>query len=117
MPTGSCAFWASMASSQTSGPMEVRIRMRGEEFGGAPEGTPELYFGDPDGIVIQLQDTTYCGGAGVLGSRCLAAPAPAPSRGLLTVRDFNHFTIFVTDQARSIALYRRLFGLPIDTYQ
>ena len=106
-----------VASSLTSGPMEVRIRMRGEEFGGAPEGTPELYFGDPDGVVIQLQATTYCGGAGVLGDRCLAPPEPAPSRGLLTVRDFNHFTIFVTDQARSIAFYQRLFGLPIATYQ
>ena len=72
------------ASSQTSGPMKVRIRMRGEEFGGAPDGTPELYFGDPDGVVIQFQVTTYCGGAGVLGDRCLAPPESAPSRGLLT---------------------------------
>ena len=106
-----------IASSQTAGAMEVRIRMRGEEFGGAPEGTPELYFGDPDGVVIQLQDTTDCGGAGRLGNRCLAALEPAPTPGLLTVRDFNHFTIFVTDQTRSVALYRRLFGLPVVTYQ
>lgn len=106
-----------IASSQTSGPMEVRIRMRGEEFGGAPEGTPELYFGDPDGVVIQLQDTTYCGGAGTLGNSCLAAVEPAPTPGLLTVRDFNHFTLFVTDQSESTALYRRLFGFPVDTYQ
>ena len=45
----------------------VRVRMRGAEFGGAPEGTPELYLGDPDGVVVQLQDTTYCGGEGLLG--------------------------------------------------
>jgi hypothetical protein len=44
--------------------------MRGTEFGGAKEGTPELYFTDPDGISIQLQDPTYCGGAGVLGEIC-----------------------------------------------
>ena len=106
-----------VASSQTSGPMEVRIRMRGAEFGGAPEGTPELYFGDPDGVVVQLQDSTYCGGAGVLGDACLETPEPAPSEGVLTVRDYNHFTIFVTDQQRSIALYQRLFGMPVDTYQ
>ena len=106
-----------VTSARTSGPMEVRIRMRGADFGGAPEGTPELYFGDPDGVVIQLQDDTYCGGAGVLGERCLAAPESAPTAGLLRVRDYNHFTIFVTDQQRSIALYQRLFGMPVDTYQ
>ena len=106
-----------IASTGASGPMQARVRMRGADFGGAPEGTPELYFGDPDGVVIQLQDTTYCGGAGVLGDRCLATPEPAPSSGLLTVRDYNHFTIFVTDQQRSIALYQRLFGMPVDTYQ
>lgn len=106
-----------IASSETSGPGEVRIRMRGAEFGGAPEGTPELYFGDPDGIVVQLQDSTYCGGEGVLGEVCLETPEPAPTEGLLRLRDYNHFTVFVTDQARSIALYQRLFGLPIDTYQ
>ncbi len=106
-----------VSSSRTSGPMEVRVRQRGEEFGGAPEGTPELYFGDPDGVVVQLQDDTYCGGAGVLGERCLARPEPAPTGGLLTLRDYNHFTIFVTDQQRSMALYQRLFGMPVDTYQ
>ncbi len=106
-----------VASSQTSGPMEVRIRMRGAEFGGAPEGTPELYLGDPDGVVVQLQDSTYCGGEGVLGDICLETPEPAPTEGLLHLRDYNHFTIFVTDQQRSMALYQQLFGLPIDTYQ
>ena len=106
-----------VASSDASGPMQSRVRMRGEEFGGAPEGTPELYFGDPDGVVIQLQDSSYCGGAGLLGERCLATPEPAPTEGLLAVRDFNHFTIFVTDQQQSIRLYQELFGLPVDTYQ
>ena len=104
-------------STTTSGPMEVRVRMRGADFGGAPEGTPELYFGDPDGIVVQLQDDTYCGGEGVLGEVCLARPEPAPTSGLLTIREYNHFTLFVTDAERSIALYQRLFGMPIDTYQ
>ena len=66
---------------------------------------------------MQLQDSTYCGGEGVLGDVCLETPEPAPTEGLLRLRDYNHFTVFVTDQARSIALYQRLFGLPIDTYQ
>ena len=44
--------------------------MRSEELGGAEGGTPELFFTDPDGIVIQLQDASYCGGAGRLGNVC-----------------------------------------------
>ena len=106
-----------VAASGGSGPRRSRTRMRGEEFGGAPAGTPELYFGDPDEVVIQLQDSSYCGGAGLLGEQCLATPEPAPGGGLLTVRDYNHFTIFVTDQQRAVAFYQRLFGMPVDTYQ
>jgi catechol 2,3-dioxygenase-like lactoylglutathione lyase family enzyme len=58
--------------SQTgpAGPMRHYISMRMENRGGAKEGTPELYFTDPDGIVVQLQDVRYCGGAGVLGDVC-----------------------------------------------
>jgi catechol 2,3-dioxygenase-like lactoylglutathione lyase family enzyme len=37
------------------------IRMRGD--------TKELYFTDPDGIRVQLQDARYIGGVGVLGDR------------------------------------------------
>ena len=29
-----------------------------------------LYFTDPDGLLMQIQDVTYCGGGGVLGSVC-----------------------------------------------
>ncbi len=104
------------ASGLSGGPMRVRIRMRGEEFGGAPEGTPELYIGDPDGVVVQLQDTSYCGGRGVLGGVCDSVE-PAPGPGLFTLRDLNHFTIFVSDQQRSIAFYQALFGMPINTHQ
>ncbi len=89
----------------------VRVRMRGAEFGGAPEGTPELYLGDPDGVVVQLQDTTYCGGEGRLGELC-PSPEPAAGDGVIAVRDINHFTVFVSDQARSIAFYQGLFGMP-----
>jgi catechol 2,3-dioxygenase-like lactoylglutathione lyase family enzyme len=57
---------------QTSpvGPMRHYISMRMENRGGAKEGTPELYFTDPDGILVQLQDVSYCGGGGVLGNIC-----------------------------------------------
>ena len=41
--------------------IKANIRMRGE--------TKELYFTDPDGIRVQLQDAKYKGGAGVLGDK------------------------------------------------
>jgi len=100
-----------------AGPMKARVRMRGPEAGGAKEGTPELYFGDPDGIVVQLQDTSYCGGAGPLGSVCAPAPEPSPKKGLLAVRDLSHFTINVSDAQRSNAFYQDLFGLPVQAHQ
>jgi hypothetical protein len=46
------------------------VTMRGPERGGAKEGTPELYFTDPDGILLQIQDVSYCGGAGRMGEVC-----------------------------------------------
>ncbi len=106
-----------VAGTGGSGAMESRVRMRGEEAGGASSGTPELYFGDPDGIVVQLQDSTYCGGAGRLGEDCLEVPEAAPTPGLISLREFNHFTLFVSDAARSVQFYQNLFGMPIDTYQ
>jgi catechol 2,3-dioxygenase-like lactoylglutathione lyase family enzyme len=61
------------ASAQgPAGPLVHYISMRMENRGGAKEGTPELYFTDPDGLLIQLQDVKYCGGGGVLGDACSA---------------------------------------------
>jgi len=55
-----------------AGPLVHYISLRMENRGGAKDGTPELYFTDPDGLLIQLQDTKYCGGAGFLGDVCPA---------------------------------------------
>ena len=52
------------------GPLKSYVSMRMENRGGAKEGTPELYFTDPDGILLQLQDVSYCGGSGVFGEIC-----------------------------------------------
>ena len=52
------------------GPLVHYISVRREDRGGAKEGTPELYFTDPDGLIIQLQDVSYCGGSGFLGNVC-----------------------------------------------
>ena len=59
---------------EASGPAKALVSyvsMRMENRGGAKEGTPELYFTDPDGLLLQLQDPAYCGGGGVLGDVCL----------------------------------------------
>jgi hypothetical protein len=56
-----------------AGSMVSYITRRMPERGGGPppEGTPELYFTDPDGLLIQLQDVKYCGGGAYLGDQCL----------------------------------------------
>ena len=95
---------------------EVDIRMRGPEAGGAKEGTPEFSFRDPDGLLIQLQDSRYCGGAGPLGNVC-SAPEASPKKGLLSLRDWSHTTNSVSDRARSNKFYQEVFGFRIRAYQ
>ena len=51
-------------------PLVTYISLRMPNRGGAEGGTPELYLTDPDGLAIQLQDVSYCGGAGFLGDFC-----------------------------------------------
>jgi catechol 2,3-dioxygenase-like lactoylglutathione lyase family enzyme len=93
----------------SGGPMKVRVRMH--------DRTPEVFLGDPDGLVIQLQDKSYCAGNGPLGNMCLSAPEPAPKKGLIAVKDMSHFTINVSDGNRSNMFYRDVFGLPIRSKQ
>lgn len=95
--------------SESPGPMKTWTRMRGE--------TLEFYAGDPDGIVVQLQDPSYCGGTGVLGNMCFARPEPPPRKGLIAVRDLSHFTLGVSDANRSRSFYREVFGMRIQAYQ
>jgi catechol 2,3-dioxygenase-like lactoylglutathione lyase family enzyme len=99
----------------SGGPMKVRVRMRGPESGGAPGGTPEIYVGDPDGIVVQLQDPKYCGGGGVLGDAC--REEPSPKKGLIALKDYSHFTISSTDAQRSNQFYKDVFGTGIRSFQ
>ena len=47
--------------------VEARVRMR-------EDTTPEIYFQDPNGISVQLQDVGYCGGGGPLGTDCGETP-------------------------------------------
>jgi catechol 2,3-dioxygenase-like lactoylglutathione lyase family enzyme len=95
--------------SDAAGPLKAWTRMRAE--------TLEFYLGDPDGIVVQLQDPKYCGGGGSLGDVCLASPEPSPRKGLIAVRDLSHFTLNVSDPTRSRNFYQDLFGLRVQAYQ
>jgi catechol 2,3-dioxygenase-like lactoylglutathione lyase family enzyme len=90
------------------GPMQFQLRQR--------SGTAELFFGDPDGIVVQLQDTGYCGGSGALGNVCGPIEA-APRPGLLALRDLSHFTIFGANAAKSQIFYQDVFGLFVQAHQ
>src|SRR6185503_7570204 len=99
-----------VAKGDAAGPMKAAVTRRGPDAGGAKDGTPDLLFGDPDGIVCQLQDASFCGGAGALGNMC-PAPEPPPKKGLIALRDLSHLTIFAADASRSNTFYRDLFGL------
>ena len=99
------------------GALKSRVRLRREDAGGTKEGTPEFYFTDPDGIVVQLQHTSYCAGSGYLGNVCLDEPEAAPTKGLLALRDLNHVTLGVSNQQRSREFYRDLFGMKVQAYQ
>jgi catechol 2,3-dioxygenase-like lactoylglutathione lyase family enzyme len=90
------------------GPMRVRQSNRA--------GTPELHMGDPDGLVIQLQDPSYCGGGGPLGARCAPVEA-SPTRGSIALRGMSHLTINVPDPEATNAFYQAAFGMNIQAYQ
>jgi catechol 2,3-dioxygenase-like lactoylglutathione lyase family enzyme len=99
------------------GPMKYRIRIRDERTGGSKEGTPEMYIGDPDGIAVQLQDTTYCGGSGPMGEVCFAKPVAPPKAGLIAIKDLSHVSLSVSDVGRSQAFYQELFAMPLQARQ
>lgn len=93
-----------------AGALKAWIRMRGEDAGGAPEGTAEYYVTDADGIRFQLQDPRYCGGRGRFGEGCERLPARP---GRLTVRDYHAFTLRVADVPRTQRFYEGLFGMTV----
>jgi len=105
-----------VARSDQRGPMKVQVSLRKPDEGGAKDGTPEVHVGDPDGIDMQLQDKSYCGGGGALGNVCLAVE-PSPKKGLIALKAFSHCTVFATDAQRSNAFYRELFGIGYRSYQ
>jgi hypothetical protein len=93
----------------SGGAMKVRISKRGD--------TNELFLGDPDGMIVQLQDTKFCGGTGPLGAACMA-PEASPQKGLLALKELSHFTVFgVANADRTQTFYQEAFGMPIRARQ
>lgn len=79
------------------------------------DGTPEVYFADGRGVIVQLSDDSYCGGSGPLGSVCVS---PQPSaEGLFKLSEINHFTAFVNDGAGANTFYQENFCLEVQAYQ
>jgi catechol 2,3-dioxygenase-like lactoylglutathione lyase family enzyme len=96
--------------------MTVQVNKRGPDEGGAKDGTPEVHVGDPDGIDMQLQDKSYCGGGGALGNVCRAVE-PSTQKGLLALKAYSHCTVFASDAQRSNKFYQDIFGMPYRSYQ
>jgi catechol 2,3-dioxygenase-like lactoylglutathione lyase family enzyme len=87
------------------------LKMRSEKR----EATPEFFFTDADGVVVQLQDPKYCGGGGVLGD--VRSTEPSPQKGLMALRGWSHVTVFGSDATRSNNFYRDVFGARVQAYQ
>jgi len=99
----------------TGGAMKVRLSRRGPENGGAADGTPELFLGDPDDFVLQIQDTSYAGGAGAMGN--VVKVEESPKKGLIALSDMSHFTINASDGTRTQTFYQDTFGAPVRSRQ
>jgi catechol 2,3-dioxygenase-like lactoylglutathione lyase family enzyme len=87
--------------------MSTWVRMRGE--------TPELFFADARGLIVQLSDDENCGGSGALGNVC--GPLESAPAGMFKLNDINHFTAFVSNGAAANTFYQELFGLSVQTHQ
>jgi catechol 2,3-dioxygenase-like lactoylglutathione lyase family enzyme len=99
----------------TGGAMKLRVSRRGPENGGAADGTSELFLGDPDDFVLQIQDTSYAGGAGALGN--VTKVEPSAKKGLIALADMSHFTINASDANRTQNFYQEVFGTPVRSRQ
>jgi len=103
------------ASAEKPGPKQSLVRIRMAERGGAPEGTRELFVADPSGVVFQMHDVSYCGGAGAAGNLCRMVEA-SKKKGLMAVTDMSHFTIAANDPG-TVPFYQELFGFQPQVYQ
>jgi catechol 2,3-dioxygenase-like lactoylglutathione lyase family enzyme len=78
--------------------------------------TPELFVPDPNGIKVQLQDTTYGYGSGARGDTLPPAPK-AVAKSIFQAKSINHVTLTIANGAREKEFYQTVFGLPIRAMQ
>lgn len=91
----------------TGGAMKVRVTPRGN--------TPELFLGDPDDFVLQIQDTSYAGGTGAMGN--VVNVEASPKKGLIALKDMSHFTIGASNATTTQDFYQNVFGAPVRSRQ
>lgn len=91
----------------TGGALKSKITNRGN--------TPELFVGDPDNFVLQIQDTTYAGGTGPMGATVNVEASP--KKGLLALTDMSHFTINCSNATTTQDFYKNVFGAPVRSRQ
>ena len=95
--------------------MQYLVRTRKADLGGSGDGTRELFAADPSGVVFQMHDVSYCGGAGAQGNVCRTIE-PSKRKGIMAVTDMSHFTINANDP-RTVPFYQELFGFQPQVYQ
>ena len=93
--SASCACSARTAShapprartARATAPMTVRVVPRPGAFVASGPRPSDVYVADPSGIVFQLHDPAYCGGAGPTGADCRAVEARTAERPARGARD------------------------------
>jgi hypothetical protein len=103
------------ASAEKPGPKQSLVRVRKGDLGGASGGTKDLFVADPSGVVFQMHDVSYCGGAGATGNVCRMVE-PSKKKGVMAVTDMSHFTIAANDPG-TVPFYQELFGFQPQAYQ
>ena len=103
------------AAATKPGPMQLLVVTRRADQGGSPDGTRDLFVADPSGVVFQMHDVSYCGGAGALGNTCRNVEA-SPKKGPMAMKDMSHFTI-IANSPQTVPFYQDLFGFTPQAYQ
>ena len=86
-----------------------------------PYGTDdclEFHFsGDPDGLGVQIQDETYCGGSGRLGEVCNITPQSQRHQAPLRVRSINSVQLRCANVDKALAFYQKIVAVKVITRQ
>jgi len=91
----------------TGGAMKYKVTNRGN--------TPEMFVGDPDNFILQIQDKTYGGGTGPMGN--VVSVEASPKKGLIALKDMSHFTINASNATTTQDFYQNVFGSPVRSRQ